>query len=119
MGCGLGFGLKAVLDHGELDGSSGRADGVAVYLKRGATLVLAEVLGNYKVFGEGNESWEKRVAVICKRPQTSSALSSPVRPNMSGSGSPIKTSPSKPFSSPRDVYTFKSQQPATPTNKRT
>ena len=65
LGCGLGFGLKALLDNGEPDGSSGRADGVAVYLKRGATLVLAEVLGN-KVFGEGNESWEVRVASILK-----------------------------------------------------
>jgi len=43
LGSGLGFGLKATLDNGEADGSSGRADGVAVYLKHGATLVLAQV----------------------------------------------------------------------------
>jgi hypothetical protein len=38
-------------------------DGVAVYLKRGATLVLAAVLGS-RVFGEGIKSWEQRAAVI-------------------------------------------------------
>jgi hypothetical protein len=51
MGLGLGYGLKATLNSSDtLDGSSGRADGVAVYLKRAATLVLANVLGP-KVFG--------------------------------------------------------------------
>lgn len=37
-----------------------------MYLKRGATLVLAAVLGT-KVFGEGMESWEQRVQTLCRR----------------------------------------------------
>jgi hypothetical protein len=65
LGSGMGFGLKAVLDNGEADGSSGRADGVAVYLKHGATLVLAHVLGP-SVYGEGISSWEDRTAAMRK-----------------------------------------------------
>lgn len=38
----------------------GRADGVAVYLKKGASLVLAKVLGTDKVFGPNIKSWEDR-----------------------------------------------------------
>jgi hypothetical protein len=69
-GSGLGYGLKATLDNGELDGSSGRADGVAVYLKRGATLVLAHIFGN-KVFGGiGIKSWEERNLMIQRQKQT-------------------------------------------------
>lgn len=65
LGSGMGFGLKATLDNGEADGSSGRADGVAVYLKHGATLVLAHVLGP-SVYGEGITSWEDRTAAMRK-----------------------------------------------------
>lgn len=66
-GSGLGYGLKAILDNGDLDGSSGRADGVAVYLKRSATLVLSHILGN-KVFGGGNiKSWEERNTLLRKQ----------------------------------------------------
>jgi hypothetical protein len=68
-GSGLGYGLKATLDNGEPDGASGRADGVAVYLKRGATLVLASVLGN-KVYGGLNiHSWEERNQLLKKQQQ--------------------------------------------------
>lgn len=63
LGSGLGFGLKATLDNGEADGSSGRADGVSVYLQHGATLVLAHVLG-LSVYGEGLTSWESRTAAM-------------------------------------------------------
>jgi hypothetical protein len=63
LGSGLGYGFKATFENGEPDGSSGRADGVAVYLKRGATLVLAAVLGS-RVFGEGAKSWEQRASLI-------------------------------------------------------
>lgn len=68
LGTGLGFGLKpetpAVLKGGAigpaiLSRQGERADGVAVYMKRAATLVLAAVLGP-KVFGEGASSWEER-----------------------------------------------------------
>lgn len=97
FGIGLGYGHKATLDgdptgvifHAsipprfpqELDGSSGRADGVAVYLKRGATLILSALLG-CKVFGAVGEkqltSWEERTLALKKD-------------EISGVGSPLKT----------------------------
>ena len=50
-------------------GRSGeRADGVSVYLKRAATLILAAVVGP-KVFGEGALTWEQRAAANCARRQ--------------------------------------------------
>lgn len=66
LGSGLGFGLQALLETGLPDGSSGRADGVAVYLKRGATLVLAQVLGNRVFGGPDIKSWEDRLKLIKK-----------------------------------------------------
>lgn len=66
-GSGLGYGLRAVLDNGEPDGASGRADGVAVYLKRGATLVLAHVLGDKVFGGMGIRSWEERNTLMRKQ----------------------------------------------------
>jgi hypothetical protein len=60
----IGFGLKVALDNGEPDGSSGRADGVAVYLKHGATLVLAHVLGPKVYGGSGITSWEGRTGAF-------------------------------------------------------
>ncbi len=66
-GSGLGYGLKATLENGDPDGSSGRADGVAVYLKRGATLVLAHVLGNRVYGGMGINSWEQRNKLLRKQ----------------------------------------------------
>jgi hypothetical protein len=66
MGSGLGFGLQALLESGLPDGSSGRADGVAVYLKRGATLVLAQVLGTRVFGGSDIRSWEDRLKIIKK-----------------------------------------------------
>ena len=111
FGIGLGYGLKATVDgdRGELDGSSGRADGVAVYLKRGATLVLASVLGT-KVFGSVGDwklqSWEERIAALKKGgvggdddrdggvsgsgpPSPLSPLRSPTAPVMLAATSPI------------------------------
>jgi hypothetical protein len=43
-----------------------KADGVAVYLKRSATLILSHVLGT-KVFGENANTWEEHVSVNLKR----------------------------------------------------
>ena len=43
-GNGHGFGLPAVYENGELDGSKGRADGVAVYMKHAAAVILNAVL---------------------------------------------------------------------------
>lgn len=67
FGSGLGYGLSATLDNGEYDGSSGRADGVAVYLKRSATLVLAHVIGNRVFGGMGIRSWEERNILLRKQ----------------------------------------------------
>jgi hypothetical protein len=64
LGSGLGFGLQVLLDNGQADGSSGRADGVAVYLKRVATLVLAQILGNVVFGGNDINSWEERNLLI-------------------------------------------------------
>ena len=75
LGSGLGFGLKATLDNGEADGSSGRADGVSVYLQHGATLVLAHVLG-LSVYGEGLTSWESRTAAMKRLTQQALAARS-------------------------------------------
>ena len=73
FGVGLGYGLRATLDgssSSEPDGSTGRADGVAVYLKRAATLVLASVVkakdisrvyGTDITTGLAIESWEERI----------------------------------------------------------
>jgi hypothetical protein len=85
-GSGLGYGLKATLDNGELDGSSGRADGVAVYLKRGATLVLAHVLGNRVFGGMGIKSWEERNMMI-RRQNATSAGSNSTAPSSSSCSS--------------------------------
>lgn len=93
LGCGLGFGLRATLDNGELDGSSGRADGVAVYLKHGATLVLASVLGT-QVYGDGVKSWEDRIAILNRRPLTS--ISAP--PQSPGSCGIYSSAPRSPSS---------------------
>lgn len=70
-GNGLGYGFKAMLENGELDGASGRADGVAVYLKRGATLVLGHVLGRV-VYGNlpNVSTWEERNAYLKKYQKT-------------------------------------------------
>lgn len=62
LGTGLGFGLSL----GNNSSESAKADGVAVYLKRGATLILSHVVGN-KVFGDNAESWEQHVAVNLKK----------------------------------------------------
>ena len=45
-GNGHGYGLPATYENGELDGSKGRADGVAVYMKQGAAVILHEILGD-------------------------------------------------------------------------
>lgn len=45
-GNGHGYGLPAVYDNGELDGSKGRADGIAVYMKQAAAVILYAILGS-------------------------------------------------------------------------
>jgi len=62
LGTGLGFGLSL----GNNSTETAKADGVAVYLKRGATLILSHVVGT-KVFGENALTWEQHVAVNLKR----------------------------------------------------
>lgn len=86
LGLGLGYGLKATLDNSNtLDGSTGRADGIAVYLKRAATLILSVILST-KVFGEDEggtamRNWDQRAMTInntkkllLKKEQESKAL---------------------------------------------
>jgi len=85
---GLGFGLKALFENGEPDGSSGRADGVAVYLKRAATLILANVLGAAPIFGEGNFTWEERNAKISKLVAAATAAAAAASGNTSTPASP-------------------------------
>ena len=110
-GTGLGYGLKATFENGELDGSSGRADGVAVFLKRSATLILSSILGT-KVFGDNASSWKERIANgIAKaaesnrtRLQTAAGSLSPMSRD---GGSVALTSPLRPRTSPiRSPATF-------------
>lgn len=61
MATGLGFGFVIESGSEEI-----RADGVAIYLKRGATLILSRLLGT-KVFGENISTWEQHVSVNLKR----------------------------------------------------
>jgi hypothetical protein len=55
FGVGLGFSLRSQVDE---MGTETRADGVTVYHRRGATLVLAGLYGN-EVFGENSTSFEE------------------------------------------------------------
>ncbi|KAJ1451659.1 hypothetical protein M885DRAFT_529266 [Pelagophyceae sp. CCMP2097] len=48
-GSGHGYGLPAQKDDGAPDGSKGRADGIAVYMKQTASLILSKVLGADRV----------------------------------------------------------------------
>lgn len=97
-GIGLGYGFKATFGSDkdpELDGSSGRADGVAVYLKRGATLVLAATLGP-QVFGQANGrqlmSWEERNSALKKCDEDGGTLSVPSSPVPTPLLSPTRSS---------------------------
>ncbi len=45
-GNGHGYGLPAIYENGELDGSKGRADGIAVYMKHAASVILYEIFGD-------------------------------------------------------------------------
>lgn len=45
-GNGHGYGLPAVYKNGEFDGSKGRADGIAVYMKQGAEVILRTILSS-------------------------------------------------------------------------
>lgn len=57
LGLGLGFSLRSAVDE---MGTGTRADGVTVYHRRGATLVLAALFGT-KVFGSEATSFEEMV----------------------------------------------------------
>lgn len=60
LAVGLGYGF-----HSPYDGPGARADGVAVYLKRAACIILGAVLGP-RAFG-GYESYEEREAELWRR----------------------------------------------------
>ena len=57
---GLGFGLPASSDEDGTSASAGRADGVSIYLKHSASLVIAAVLSPDVVFGPGALTWKDR-----------------------------------------------------------
>eukprot|EP00598_Pedospumella_elongata_P005376 CAMPEP_0184983198 /NCGR_PEP_ID=MMETSP1098-20130426/12506_1 /TAXON_ID=89044 /ORGANISM="Spumella elongata, Strain CCAP 955/1" /LENGTH=1252 /DNA_ID=CAMNT_0027507003 /DNA_START=65 /DNA_END=3823 /DNA_ORIENTATION=- len=125
LGSGLGFGLQALLESGLPDGSSGRADGVAVYLKRGATLVLAQVLGN-RVFGGPNvNSWEDRLKLLKKiaaiasaqaaKNAENAAVASSVDTGISLLGSPSSKRPST-TAGTRNSFSFGSASPTVKDN---
>eukprot|EP00602_Paraphysomonas_sp_CaronLab_P005741 CAMPEP_0185032342 /NCGR_PEP_ID=MMETSP1103-20130426/20321_1 /TAXON_ID=36769 /ORGANISM="Paraphysomonas bandaiensis, Strain Caron Lab Isolate" /LENGTH=1063 /DNA_ID=CAMNT_0027568195 /DNA_START=198 /DNA_END=3389 /DNA_ORIENTATION=+ len=119
LATGLGFGLNVSGDTG--GGGMSKADGVAVYLKRAATLILSHVLGT-KVFGDGITSWEQHVSENVKRwmdlqaakaeeerednsdLETTSRANSPVV-KRSNNGSPVKFLESTSSSSRRLVRT--------------
>ena len=44
-GNGHGYGLPAIYENGEPDGSKGRADGISVYMNQGASAILRQILG--------------------------------------------------------------------------
>ena len=106
FGVGLGYGLRATLDTtAEPDGSTGRADGVAVYLKRAATLVLAGVVKNVSsVFGFNDKtgravaSWEERLELYgeskkSKRKEDRAASEEEKKESSSSSSSSSKSCP--------------------------
>lgn len=132
---GLGYGLKATFENGEPDGSSGRADGVAVYLKRSATLILSSVLGP-KVYGDNATSWKQRIAntlalagaekrqpnaadtegIVVDSSSGANQLRSPTRPASSpsrSSGTPTAASPAR--GGPTVASGVLSPTPAVPT----
>lgn len=57
FGIGIGFHLRASVDE---SGGETRADGVTVYHRRGATLILATLFG-HSVFGGENKSYDEMV----------------------------------------------------------
>ena len=95
MGSGLGFGLKAPMEES-------RADGVAVYLKHAATLVLSHVLGPEVFGGFGITSWEERTAYLRKKEskkeglQLLSASRDGALPTAEGASAGEKTAPRTP-----------------------
>ncbi|TMW68771.1 hypothetical protein Poli38472_006239 [Pythium oligandrum] len=72
FGVGLGFSLRSHVDE---MGSETRADGVTVYHRRGATLVLAALFGN-EVFGVGSTSFEEMVEKNDRKKKDSSKAES-------------------------------------------
>lgn len=65
LATGLGFGLNVAGDTNSALNLC-KADGVAVYLKRAATIILSHVLGP-KVFGDGLLTWEQHVVENVRR----------------------------------------------------
>lgn len=72
LATGLGFGLNVSGDTNKAS-TLCKADGVAVYLKRAATLILSHVVGS-KVFGDGLSTWEQHVVENVRRWNEQQAL---------------------------------------------
>lgn len=81
-GSGHGYGLPAIYENGEIDGSKGRADGVAVYMRQAATVILSQVLGDKfpahpQASAPAPESPKHAPGIADPRPQRRSSLGVP------------------------------------------
>ena len=90
---GLGWGFSARAGDGRPDGTTGRADGLSLYLRRGATAALAAVLGPAAhVYGPHAKSWAERRALQTARKRQ--LLASRGGPRGGSPGGAIVASPS-------------------------
>jgi hypothetical protein len=94
---GLGFGLNVSGDTQEI--SSSKADGVEVYLRRAATVILSHVIGT-KVFGEGCKTWDQHCAENWKRILAAQIASRAARRGEGGGEEDVEIEYSKVFASP-------------------
>lgn len=83
FGLGLGFSLRSAVD--EMDTET-RADGVTVYHRRGATLVLGEMFGS-EVYGTGCNTFEEMVEKNDSKKKTGASVSKPELQQPSSSNS--------------------------------
>ena len=111
-GSGLGYGLRTTL------GVHGRADGVAVYLKRQATLVLGNILGPV-VFGGGSlRSWEDRL-IAMKKAKIDSSDNTNTTSTTSSATSNVLANVSKPTNINSATANNRNTPTTTTTNKHT
>lgn len=73
FGLGLGFSLRSAVDE---MGTETRADGVTVYHRRGATLVLGEMFGS-EVYGTGCNTFEEMVENNDSKKKTAASVGKP------------------------------------------
>ena len=105
---GLGYGLAATLEDGSPDGSSGRADGVAVYLKHAATVVLSSLMDPTRCFGPNTYSWTGKQELNRQRVEPSPVPCTPesqaiVMQRLCKPRSPTSCTPGSPLHPPRKL----------------